>query len=146
MYHIYVWQDHSIIYCFKKKHHNIILLILCVELCLLQVLNEISSSKMGTTADTSIGAGGSNSRALEITIVESQPLEEADIDSVQPPAQENEKQSEERKLISAMLSLAVVICNEDVISKEDFAYYATPEDGEALAKKLKEILEQEQHR
>ncbi|XP_066393041.1 uncharacterized protein [Miscanthus floridulus] len=92
-----------------------------------KVLHKILSSKMGTTAD-----------AVEI-VVENQPQEDADTDSVQPPIQENEKQSEERKFMAAMLSLAVVICNENMISKEDFAC-ATPRDG-AVAKKLKEILQ-----
>ncbi|CAD6221647.1 unnamed protein product [Miscanthus lutarioriparius] len=94
-----------------------------------KVLHKILSSKMGTTAD-----------AVEI-VVENQPQEDADTDSVQPPIQENEKQSEERKFMAAMLSLAVVICNENMISKEDFACAtATPRDG-AVAKKLKEILQ-----
>ncbi|CAD6221642.1 unnamed protein product [Miscanthus lutarioriparius] len=60
-----------------------------------KVLHKILSSKMGTTAD-----------AVEI-VVENQPQEDADTDSVQPPIQENEKQSEERKFMAAMLSLAV---------------------------------------
>ncbi|XP_004955373.3 uncharacterized protein LOC101756682 isoform X2 [Setaria italica] len=45
---------------------------------------------------------------------------------------------EDRKFMAAMLSLAVVICKENVISREDFAR-STPEDA-ALAKKLKDIL------
>ena len=106
----------------------VVLLIICIKLCFLQVLRKILSSKMGTTT----------ADAVEI-VVENQPQEDADTDSVQPPIQENEKQSEERKLMAAMLSLAVVICNENMISKEDFAC-ATPQDG-AVAKKLKEILQ-----
>uniref|UniRef100_K3ZRN2 UNC-45/Cro1/She4 central domain-containing protein n=1 Tax=Setaria italica TaxID=4555 RepID=K3ZRN2_SETIT len=49
------------------------------------------------------------------------------------------EKSEERNFMAAMLSLAVVICNENVISREDFAR-STPEDA-ALAEKLKYILE-----
>ena len=106
----------------------VVLLIICIKLCFLQVLHKILSSKMGTTT----------ADAVEI-VVENQPQEDADTDSVQPPIQENEKQSEERNFMAAMLSLAVVICNENMISKEDFAC-ATPRDG-AVAKKLKEILQ-----
>ncbi|XP_022679653.1 uncharacterized protein LOC111256243 [Setaria italica] len=75
---------------------------------LTKVLDQILSSKMGTSAD-----------AAE-NFEENQP-------------------TEERKFMAAMLSLAVVICNENVISREDFAR-STPEDA-ALAKKLKDILE-----
>uniref|UniRef100_K4A1X2 Uncharacterized protein n=1 Tax=Setaria italica TaxID=4555 RepID=K4A1X2_SETIT len=91
---------------------------------LTKVLDQILSSKMGTSAD-----------AAE-NFAENQPPGEAD--STQPHTQGDEKQSEERKFMAAMLSLTVVICNENVISREDFAQ-STPEDA-ALAKKLKDIL------
>ncbi|XP_072147828.1 uncharacterized protein [Setaria viridis] len=80
----------------------------CQLISLNSVLDQILSSKMGTSAD-----------AAE-NFEENQP-------------------TEERKFMAAMLSLAVVICNENVISREDFAR-STPEDA-ALAKKLKDILE-----
>ncbi|XP_008651949.1 uncharacterized protein [Zea mays] len=92
-----------------------------------KVLHKILSSKMRTT--------------LEIVVV-NLPQEDADTgtgsSSAQPPMDENEKQSEERKSMAAMLSLAVAICNENMVSEEGFAY-ATPGDA-ALAKKLKEIV------
>lgn len=78
---------------------------------LTKVLDQILSSKLGTSAD-----------AVEIFLKK------------QPP-----EKSEERNFMAAMLSLAVVICNENVISREDFAR-STPEDA-ALAEKLKYILE-----
>lgn len=78
---------------------------------------------------------------LEIVVV-NLPQEDEDTgtgsSSAQPPIDENEKQSEERKSMAAMLSLAVAICNENMVSEEGFAY-ATPGDA-ALAKKLKEIV------
>jgi SMC interacting uncharacterized protein involved in chromosome segregation len=80
----------------------------------LQVLDEILSSKMETV-----------------------------VDILRPLIQEIEKQSEERKFLAAILSVAVVICNKNVISEEDFAR-ATPEDA-ALVEKLKEILKLNKH-
>jgi hypothetical protein len=80
----------------------------------LQVLDEILSSKMETV-----------------------------VDILRPLIQEIEKQSEERKFLAAILSVPVVICNENVISEEDFAR-ATPEDA-ALVEKLKEILKLNKH-
>ncbi|XP_022679642.1 uncharacterized protein LOC111256242 [Setaria italica] len=50
----------------------------------------------------------------------------------------NERQSDERNLLAAMLSLVVVICNEHIISREDFVR-AIHEDA-ALVKKLAEVL------
>ncbi|CAN6180982.1 unnamed protein product [Urochloa humidicola] len=76
---------------------------------LTKVLDKILSSKLGTTAGAAMGSSASN-----------------------------EKQSDERKLLAAMLSLAVVICKENVISREDFAR-AMHKDA-ALVKKLTEIL------
>jgi hypothetical protein len=80
----------------------------------LQVLDEILSSKMETV-----------------------------VDILRPLIQEIEKQSEERKFLAAILSVPVVICNENVVSKEEFAH-ATPEDT-TLVKKLKEILKLNKH-
>nr|TKW30170.1 hypothetical protein SEVIR_2G017401v2 [Setaria viridis] len=51
---------------------------------------------------------------------------------------------EERKFMAAMLSLAVVICNENVISREDFAR-STPEDA-ALAKRKEEAEQSEERK
>nr|CAB3455535.1 unnamed protein product [Digitaria exilis] len=82
-----------------------------------KVLDHILSSKMGTAA------GGSNSNVAENI--------------------SDTEQCEERKLISALLSVAVVMCNENVISKKDFAH-ANTEDT-ALVKKLKEVLESNKH-
>nr|CAB3451760.1 unnamed protein product [Digitaria exilis] len=82
-----------------------------------KVLDHILSSKMGTAA------GGSNSNVAENI--------------------SDTEQCEERNLISALLSVAVVMCNENVISKEDFAH-ANTEDT-ALVKKLKEVLESNKH-
>jgi hypothetical protein len=65
------------------------------------------------------------------------------VDILRPLIQEIEKQSEERKFLAAILSVAVVICNKNVISEEDFAR-ATPEDA-ALVEKLKEILKLNKH-
>ncbi|RCV10124.1 hypothetical protein SETIT_2G087100v2 [Setaria italica] len=78
---------------------------------LTKVLDQILYSKMGTSADL-----------VEIFLKKQSP-----------------EKSEERKFMAAMLSLAVVICNENVISREDFAR-STPKDA-ALAKKLKDILD-----
>ncbi|RCV09262.1 hypothetical protein SETIT_2G013200v2 [Setaria italica] len=50
----------------------------------------------------------------------------------------NERQSDERNLLAAMLSLVVVICNEHIISREDFVR-AIHEDA-ALVKKLAQVL------
>ncbi|RLM85287.1 uncharacterized protein C2845_PM04G00040 [Panicum miliaceum] len=83
------------------------------------VLHEIKSSKMGTSAGAATGAGASNSHGAAENVAGSQPPEEAD--SVQPHTQGNEKQSEERRFVAAMLSLAVAIRNVNVMSKEDFA-------------------------
>jgi len=82
---------------------------------LFQVLDQIVSSKMGTTAAEAKGDSTSN-----------------------------EKQSEEEKCLAAMLSLAVVICNENVINKED-SVDASPKDA-SLVKKLKEILQSNKRR
>lgn len=71
---------------------------------LLQVLTQISSSKMGTTA-----GAARDSRAS------------------------NENQSEERKFMAAMLSVVVVMCNKNVISNEDFAH-ASSEDAALVKK------------
>jgi predicted histidine transporter YuiF (NhaC family) len=69
---------------------------------------------------------------------------ETTVDGIlRPLIQEIEKQSEERKFLAAILSVPVVICNENVISEEDFAR-ATPEDA-ALVEKLKEILKLNKH-
>ncbi|CAL5034445.1 unnamed protein product [Urochloa decumbens] len=87
---------------------------------MIKVRNEILSTKMGTAADTATGE-----------------------DSAQPPTQGNEEQSEERKLLAAMLSLAVVMCNENVVSKEDFSQ-GIHEDG-TLEEKLVEILKASKH-
>jgi hypothetical protein len=95
---------------------------------------------MGTEADAATGDGASNGRAAERT-AECEPSEEPD--SVQPHTKRDEKQSEERKFMAAMLSLVVVICNENVIGREDFAQ-STPEDA-TLAKKLDEILKVNKH-
>lgn len=55
----------------------------------------------------------------------------------------NERQSDERNLLAAMLSLVVVICNEHIISREDFVR-AIHEDA-ALVKKLAEVLKLNKH-
>lgn len=107
---------------------------------LLQVFDQILSSKMGTSADAATGAGASNNCAAE-NVEESQPPAEAD--SVQPHTQGDEQISDERKLMAAMLSLALVI-GKNVISKEDFAG-AIPEDDAALVKKSIEILKVNKH-
>jgi hypothetical protein len=70
-------------------------------------------------------------------------METSVVDILRPLIQEIEKQSEERKFLAAILSVTAVICNENVITKEDFAR-ATPEDA-ALVKKLKEILKLNKH-
>jgi predicted histidine transporter YuiF (NhaC family) len=70
-------------------------------------------------------------------------METTVVDILRPLVQEIEKQSEERKFLAAILSVPVVICNENVISEEDFAR-ATPEDA-ALVEKLKEILKLNKH-
>jgi len=108
---------------------------------LLQVLDEIKSSKMGTSSGAATGAGASNSHGAAENVSGSQPPEQAD--SVQPHSQGNEKQSDERKFVAAMLSLAMAIRNTTVMSKEDFAR-AIHEDA-ALVKKLAEILNVNKH-
>ena len=108
---------------------------------LLQVLDEIKSSKMGTSSGAATGAGASNSHGAAENVSGSQPPEQTD--SVQPHSQGNEKQSDERKFVAAMLSLAMAIRNTTVMSKEDFAR-AIHEDA-ALVKKLAEILNVNKH-
>ncbi|KAF8713906.1 hypothetical protein HU200_027886 [Digitaria exilis] len=107
---------------------------------LTKVFDQILSSKMGTSADAATAAGASNNCAAEI-VEESHPPEEAD--SGQPHTHGDEQKSDERKLMAAMLSLALVIGNENVISRGDFAR-AIPED-EALVRKLIEILKVSKH-
>jgi hypothetical protein len=70
-------------------------------------------------------------------------METTVVDILRPLVQEIEKQSEERKFLAAILSVPVVICNKNVISKEEFAH-ATPEDT-TLVKKLNEILKLNNH-
>ncbi|CAL5091934.1 unnamed protein product [Urochloa decumbens] len=101
---------------------------------MIKVRNEILSSKMGTATDTATGEDSA------------QPPTQGDEEaagSAQPPTQGNEEQSEERKLLAAMLSLAVVMCNENVISREDFAH-GIHEDG-TLEEKLVDILKANKH-
>jgi hypothetical protein len=87
-----------------------------------QVLHKILSCKTEAAADE---------------LAENKPTIQ-DADSLQHSTQETEDQSEERKLIAAMLSLAMVICTKYVVSEDDFAR-AAPEDA-ALVQKLKEII------
>ncbi|KAF8783639.1 hypothetical protein HU200_000436 [Digitaria exilis] len=107
---------------------------------LTKALHQILCSKMGTNADAATGAGASTSCAAE-TMGKRQPRKEAD--SVQPHTQGDKQISDERKLMASMLSLALVIGNENVISGKDFAC-AIPED-EALVKKFIEILKVNKH-
>jgi len=108
---------------------------------LLQVLDEIKSSKMGTSAGAATRAGASNSDGAADNVAGSQTPEEAD--SEQPRTQRNEKQSDKRRFVAAMLSLAMAIRNSNVMSKEDFAG-AIHEDAE-LVEKLAEILKVNKH-
>lgn len=110
--------------------------------------DQILSSKMGTNADAAKKA---------LTIIESLPTEGLS-KLILPSKMEVtvfvasllrilihaiEKQSEEIKSMAAMLSLAVVMCNKNAMSREDFAR-ATPGD-ETMVKKLKEILKVNKH-
>lgn len=89
----------------------------------LQVLLKILSCKTETAADAVAEDVASNGSAVE-TAWENQPPPQ-DSGSIKPSIQETEEQSEERKLIAALLSLTVVICNRYVVTEGDFAR-ATP--------------------
>ncbi|RLN34957.1 uncharacterized protein C2845_PM03G18480 [Panicum miliaceum] len=107
-----------------------------------KVLDQIKSSKMGTSPDAATGAGPSSSHGGAENVAGSQTPEEAG--SVQPHTQGNEKQSDERRFVAAMLSLAVAIRDTTVMSKQDFAGAIHEEDA-ALVKKLAEILKVSKH-
>jgi hypothetical protein len=108
---------------------------------LFQIVNQILSSKEEKSADVVMLAGSSNSFHIEM-VVESQPPNSAD--TRQSSSQESEEQYEERKLLVAMLSLTVAICNSNnVISGDEFTH-VIPDDV-TLVKKLKEIVDTNMH-
>jgi hypothetical protein len=70
----------------------------------LQVLNQIISSKMETAAEVKM-----EGNAIDTSTAQKKN---------EPLAQQNDEQCEERKLLAAMLSLTVVICNK-LMDKDD---------------------------
>ncbi|CAL5091936.1 unnamed protein product [Urochloa decumbens] len=110
------------------------------NLVTVEVISQILCSKMETTAGAAKRAFTRNENMPTEVLDEllSSKMETTVVDILRPLIQGIEKQSEERKFMAAMLSLAVVIYNENVISKEEFAR-AIPEDA-SLVKKLMEIL------
>ena len=102
---------------------------------LLHVQYQIKSSKTGTSAAAATGAGASSSRGA---LQEASLQRKLTVYSLTGHTQGNEKQSYERRFVTAMLSLSMAIRNTNVMSKEDFAG-AIHEDA-ALVKKLAEIL------
>ncbi|CAO1939354.1 unnamed protein product [Urochloa humidicola] len=111
-----------------------------------EVINQIlCSNKMKTTTDTVKRAFTRNENLPTEVLDEllSSKKETTVVDILRPLIQGIEKQSEERKFMAAMLSIALVTYNENVISKEEFAR-AIPEDA-SLVKNLVEILKLNKH-
>jgi predicted histidine transporter YuiF (NhaC family) len=90
----------------------------------LQVLNQIISSKMETAAEVKMEAN-----AIDTSTAQKKN---------EPLAQQNDEQCEERKLLAAMLSLTVVICNK-LMDKDDLNHVDII-DAE-LVQKLMNIIE-----
>ncbi|TVU10733.1 hypothetical protein EJB05_44279, partial [Eragrostis curvula] len=100
---------------------------------LAKVVNQILSVKTRAN-DTAIMESGNNNHVAE-NDVESQPPKDADRN--QSSIQQNYDQSEERRFLTALLSLALLICNK-LTDADDFSCAVT-EDA-ALVKKLLEII------